>query len=44
MTYYVDAETRYPRRLETGATVVDYRSWGDVEPITVSDLDCTTVE
>jgi hypothetical protein len=44
MTYYVDAETRYPRRLETGATVVDYRSWGDVEPITVPDLDCTTVE
>lgn len=44
LTYYVDAETRYPRRLETAATVVDYRSWGDVEPITVPDLDCTTVE
>lgn len=44
LTYYVDAETRYPRRLETAATVVDYRSWGDVEPITVPNLDCATVE
>jgi hypothetical protein len=42
LTYYVDAETRYPRRLETGATVVEYRSWGDVEPVVVPDLDCTT--
>jgi hypothetical protein len=44
LTYYVDAETRYPRWLETAATVVDYRSWGDVEPITVPDLDCVPVE
>lgn len=40
LTYYVDAETRYLRRLETAATVVEYHSWGDVDPIDLAELGC----
>lgn len=39
-TYYVDEETRYLRRIETDASVVDYRSWGSVDPIEPPDADC----
>lgn len=39
-TYYVDEETRYLRRIETDASVVDYRSWDSVDPIEPPDADC----
>lgn len=40
VSYYVDAETRYLRRIETGTTVVDYHSWDAVDPIEAPDVDC----
>lgn len=40
MTYYVDAATRYPRRVTAGATTVHYHSWEAVEPIAPPAVDC----
>lgn len=40
MTYYVDVETRYLRRIETATAVVDYHSWNEVGPIDAPDVDC----
>ncbi|WP_254838201.1 hypothetical protein [Natronomonas marina] len=39
-TYYVDRETRRLRRVETDASVVDYREWGAVDRIEPPDADC----
>lgn len=39
-TYYVDESSRYPRRIETAASVVDYRDWGAVEPVEPPAVDC----
>ncbi len=39
-TYHVDEESRYLRRVETAATVVDYRGWGEVGAIDPPDVDC----
>lgn len=41
--YYVDDETRYLRRIETGTTTVDYHSWNEVEPIEPPDADCRPI-
>ena len=40
VTYYVDEETRYLRRIETGTTTVEYHSWNDVEPIEAPAQNC----
>lgn len=40
VTYYVDAEARYLRRIETADATVDYTDWDDVEPVTVPDVPC----
>lgn len=40
VTYLVDDETRYPHRIETGTTVVEYGSWGEVGPIQPPAADC----
>lgn len=39
-TYYADEGTRYLRRIETGATTVEYHSWNAVEPIEIPDTNC----
>ncbi|MEF8886548.1 MAG: hypothetical protein V5A30_01985 [Haloarculaceae archaeon] len=39
-TYYVDVETGYLRRTETGTAVVEYGSWGSVQPVTPPDREC----
>lgn len=44
LTYYVDSETGYLRRIETESTVVDFRSWGDVEPVEAPDVECQQME
>lgn len=38
--YYVDAETGYLRRVETGTAVIEYGSWGSVRPVTAPDREC----
>lgn len=43
ITYYVSAETGYLRRVETATDVIDYHSWGDVEPIEAPDVECVTM-
>lgn len=40
VTYYVDDETRYLRRIETETAVIGYDSWNEVDPIRIPDLDC----
>lgn len=40
VTYYVDEETRYLRRIETETAIVEYHSWNDVEPIDPPDMAC----
>ncbi len=44
VTYYVDVATNHMRRVDLGATVVDYRSWGAVDPVEPPADDCRTVE
>jgi hypothetical protein len=39
-TYYVDATTRYPLRIETPTVTVKYDSWGAVDPLEPPDRDC----
>jgi len=43
VTYYVDDETRYLRRIEAETVVVDYHSWNEIDPIQVPDLDCRPI-
>ena len=38
--YYIHEETGYLRRMEVGATVWDFHSWGDVDPIEAPEMDC----
>ncbi len=40
VTYYVSAETGYIRRVEGAFGVLDYHSWGSVQPIEPPDMDC----
>jgi hypothetical protein len=40
VTYLVDVETGYLRRLATTTTTVDYHSWGDVAPVDPPAVDC----
>lgn len=44
VTYFVDAETGYLRRLQTESVATDYVSWGDVELITPPDMECSEPE
>lgn len=39
---YVSTETGYPRRFEDddGAGLVEFHSWGEVEPIALPDMEC----
>jgi hypothetical protein len=39
-TYYVSAETGYVRRVETGSGVLNFHSWGAVDPVTAPDMNC----
>lgn len=39
-TYYVDVETGYLRRIDTGTAVVEYGSWGAVPPVTPPGREC----
>jgi len=38
--YYVSAETGYPRRIEGEFGVLNFHSWGDVDPIEAPDMAC----
>lgn len=40
VTYYVSVETGYIRRIETGSSVTDFHSWGDVEPVEAPEMEC----
>jgi hypothetical protein len=40
VTYYLDAETGYPVRVETSNGAFDFSSWGDVEPIGTPAMEC----
>lgn len=40
VTAYVDADTGYLRRVESEEWRVDYRSWGEVDPIEAPDMEC----
>ncbi len=40
--YYVSVETGYPVRFEgTDGTTVNFHSWGETDPITPPDMECT---
>lgn len=40
--YYVSVETGYPVRFEgTDGTIVNFHSWGETDPITPPDMECT---
>lgn len=39
-TYYVSAETGYIRRIELEDGVMDFHSWGEVDPIEPPDMEC----
>ncbi|GCF13656.1 hypothetical protein Harman_15910 [Haloarcula mannanilytica] len=43
VTYYILADSGYPRRIETGRTRWDFHSWGDVDPIQEPDADCQSM-
>lgn len=40
VTYYVSVETGYLRRVEDGTAVMDFHSWGDVDPVEPPDMEC----
>lgn len=40
VTYYVSVETGYLRRVEFADGVVDYHSWGEVDPIEPPEMEC----
>jgi hypothetical protein len=42
-TYYVSVDTGHIRRIEMDDGVIDFDSWGDVEPIEAPDMECTTM-
>lgn len=44
LTYDLDADSGYPRRLRTSSGVFRYHSWGDVDPIEPPTVGCETVE
>lgn len=44
LLYYVDVETGYLRRIERGATAVEYGSWGSVAPVTPPERECEPYE
>lgn len=41
VTYYVSVETGYLRRVESEDTVMDFHSWGEVDPIAPPEMECT---
>jgi hypothetical protein len=40
VTYYVAVDSGNLRRVETPSAVVDFHSWGDVDPIEAPDMEC----
>jgi len=40
VTYYVSVETGYLRRIEFAEGVVDYHSWGEVDPVEPPEMEC----
>lgn len=40
VTYHVDVQTGYLRRLVTAEATVDYHAWGDVDPVRPPDVAC----
>lgn len=40
VTYYVSVETGYLRRVEYESAVMDFHSWGSVDPIEPPDMEC----
>lgn len=43
ITYYVLADSGYPRRMEAGPTTWDMHSWGEVDPVSKPDMDCRSM-
>lgn len=43
VTYYVSVETGYLRRVEYETAVMDFHSWGSVDPIEPPDMECMDV-
>jgi len=43
-TYYVDEASRYPSRIETAASVVEYRDWNAVAAVEPPDGDCRSAD
>lgn len=41
VTYFVDGETRFLRRIDRGRTRVDFHSWGEVDPIIPPESNCS---
>jgi hypothetical protein len=44
LSYDLDADSGYPRRLRTSSGVFRYHSWGDVDPIEPPTVGCETLE
>lgn len=40
VTYYILADSGYPRRIEAGSTQWDFHSWGSVDPIQKPEGNC----
>ena len=43
VTYYILAESGYPRRIEAESMRWDFHSWGSVEPIQKPEADCQSM-
>jgi len=43
VTYYILADSGYPRRIEAESMRWDFHSWGSVEPIQKPDRDCQSM-
>ena len=43
LTYYVLADSGYPRRIESESMQWDFHSWGEVEPVEAPEMDCRTM-
>ncbi|WP_367175237.1 hypothetical protein [Haloarcula rubripromontorii] len=43
VTYYILADSGYPRRIEAGSMQWDFHSWGSVDPIQKPEGDCQSM-
>ena len=41
LTYYVEVDTGLLRRVRSTEFVIDYHSWGDADPVSAPDVECT---